>query len=398
MNRFSLDEAAERSGTSREYILELVTHGMVKPDDGGLLSQGDARRAASVFALTESGVTLDGLAAAIDSGEVSLDFLDNPVYERFAAVSDETFDQVSERTGVPMELLSAIWEALGSSPPSGGDRVRDQELKIVPFVQIVLSEGATAGGIERVLRVVSDSMRRIAETEADWYFKEILQARIARGLRGNDIEPENPQLVNELIDQAWVAIYHGQQARTWMTNVVRGIGGQLADAGLHETTERPPAICFLDITGYTRLTQEHGDAAAAELAEQLTRLVQRTSLQHGGRPIKWLGDGVMFHFPDPGAGVAAALEMVAGIAAAGLPPAHVGLHSGPVLFQEGDYFGQTVNMAARIGDFARPGEVLVSQEMVEATSRSDVAFAEIGPVELKGVAGPVRLYSARLAA
>ena len=59
-------------------------------------------------------------------------------------------------------------------------------------------------------------------------------------------------------------------------------------------------MCFLDITGYTRLTQERGDGAAAELAEGLRRLVQRTSIKHGGRPVKWLGDGVMFWFPHPG--------------------------------------------------------------------------------------------------
>ena len=90
----------------------------------------------------------------------------------------------------------------------------------------------------------------------------------------------------------------------------------------------------------------------------------------------------------------AALEMVAGVAEAGLPPAHVGLHAGPVIFQEGDYYGQTVNVASRIAEYARPGEVLVSQEVVDAASPSDVAFREIGPVELKGVGGAMRLHAA----
>ncbi len=58
----------------------------------------------------------------------------------------------------------------------------------------------------------------------------------------------------------------------------------LADAGLHSRLEHPPAMCFLDITGYTRLTQEQGDSAAAELAEHLGRLVQRTAIRYGGRP------------------------------------------------------------------------------------------------------------------
>ncbi len=169
---------------------------------------------------------------------------------------------------------------------------------------------------------------------------------------------------------------------------------QLAAAGLHSRLEHPPAMCFLDITGYTRLTQERGDTAAAGLAEQLGRLVQRSSVKHGGRPVKWLGDGVMFFFPDPGRGVVAAIEMSAGVTEAGLPPAHVGLHAGPVIFQDGDYYGQTVNLASRIADYARPGEVLVSQEVVAASAAAEVVFREIGPVELKGVAGAVRLHAA----
>jgi adenylate cyclase len=79
----------------------------------------------------------------------------------------------------------------------------------------------------------------------------------------------------------------------------------------------------------------------------------------------------------------------------GLPPAHVGIHAGPVVFQEGDYFGRTVNLAARIAEYARPGEVLVSQEVVDAADGGPAAFTEIGPVELKGVPGTLWLYTAR---
>jgi adenylate cyclase len=86
--------------------------------------------------------------------------------------------------------------------------------------------------------------------------------------------------------------------------------------------------------------------------------------------------------------------MVDRAAAAGLPPAHVGLHAGPVVFQEGDYYGQTVNVASRFAEYARPGEVLVSQEVVEASEGAGASFTEIGPVELKGVSGAMRLHAA----
>ena len=120
-------------------------------------------------------------------------------------------------------------------------------------------------------------------------------------------------------------------------------------------------------------------------------------MNHGGKPVKWLGDGVMFHFRDPGPGVLAALEMVEGAREVDLPPAHVGLHAGPVLFQEGDYFGRTVNVASRIADYARQGEVLVSQDVVDATEGLPVEFESIGPVELKGLTEAIPLSVARRA-
>jgi adenylate cyclase len=103
----------------------------------------------------------------------------------------------------------------------------------------------------------------------------------------------------------------------------------------------------------------------------------------------------MFYFREPGAAVLAAVEMVAVVGRHRLPPAHVGIHAGPVIFQDGDYFGRTVNLAARIAEYARPGEVLVSREVVDAADAGPVTFTEVGPVELQGMSGPLRLYTAR---
>jgi adenylate cyclase len=201
--------------------------------------------------------------------------------------------------------------------------------------------------------------------------------------------------VTPLTEQALLAIYRAHQDHTWTANLIDEVESALDRAGLRSRMTTSPAICFLDITGYTRLTEEHGDEAAAAVAARLTPLVQRSSERYGGKVVKWLGDGVMFHFRDPGGAVSAALEMLEAVAGAGLPPAHVGLHAGPVVFQDGDYFGRTVNVAARIGERAGPGELLVSQEVVNAADLDDVSFTAIGPVALKGISEPLPLYSAR---
>ena len=348
--------------------------------------------------LEDAEIPLDVVVAALRRGALSLDFLDAPAYERFAALAAETFQQVSDRTGVPLELLTVIREAIGSAQPSPDDRLREDEMAIVPFIELQVSTGFRRTAIERLLRVHGDSTRRMAETEGAWWNSEVIEPAMAAGKGPEEIaNAELSDLIAPLAEQAVLAMYHAQQARAWTANLVEGFEMMMAKAGIHSRLERPPAICFLDITGYTRLTQERGDDAAADLASRLARLVQRSSVQQGGKPIKWLGDGVMFYFPHPGPGVRAALEMVDELAAAGLPPAHVGLHAGPVLFQEGDYFGQTVNVTARIAEYARPGEVLVSQAVADATHAEGIVFGDIGPVELKGVSGTVHLLRAHLA-
>jgi adenylate cyclase len=195
-----------------------------------------------------------------------------------------------------------------------------------------------------------------------------------------------------IVQRMLVALYRRHQERYTVDHLVEHIEAVVQE----RRGQRPPAMCFLDLAGYTRLTEERGDRAAATLASSLADLVEQVSLPHGGQPVKWLGDGVMFHFRAPGRAVMAALEMVERAPAAGLPPAHVGLHAGPVVFQDGDYFGRTVNLAARIAAHAGPGQVLVSDQVVGECDDDPVVFQPIGPVTLKGVTDPVPLHRAAL--
>jgi adenylate cyclase len=103
----------------------------------------------------------------------------------------------------------------------------------------------------------------------------------------------------------------------------------------------------------------------------------------------------MFHFPDPAQAVRCGLELVDRLPRVGLPSARVGVHTGPVVFQNGDYFGRTVNVAARITDHARPGKVLVSEDVIAASDAPQaVRYEPVGPVSLKGLAAPITLYTA----
>jgi class 3 adenylate cyclase len=294
-----------------------------------------------------------------------------------------------------------IREAIGSAMPSPSDRMREIELMIVPHLEAQLAVGFPPEVVARSIRTMGDSLRRYVLAESEAFRDHVIEPSAQRPeATGHDISraaAAAQERVAEHADRALLAVSHAQQAQAWTANILDGFERALVRVGLHARVEQPPAMCFLDITGYTELTAERGDRAAAELAEELRRIVERISLGHGGRPVKWLGDGVMLYFRDPGSGVLAALQMAEAVTENGLPPAHTGLHAGPVLIHDGDYYGQTVNIASRIADYARPEEVVVSRAVVDSIRDIPVTFKAVGPVELKGVADPIDLHLAERA-
>ena len=103
---------------------------------------------------------------------------------------------------------------------------------------------------------------------------------------------------------------------------------------------------------------------------------------------------MLLFFNDRSSALRATLELVRRVAAEGLPPAHAGIAAGRVVVRDGDVFGQTVNLASRIGDEAAAGEVVVEEGVVIALPRGTAEFAPIGRVELKGFPVPVALWRA----
>jgi class 3 adenylate cyclase len=396
MGELTRAAVADLAGVDEGQVEAFISLGLLAPEADGTLTASDVRRTTILRLLVEAGLPPQAVADAVRAGDFDLDFVDDDAYQRFASFGAETFAEASARTGVPFELLSVVREVTGAPPPRPGDRIRADELPVLEFLELQGRLGFRPAASERLLRAQGDSLRRSAESEAEWWRTEVIGPAIARGGSIRDMSaPDFSEAMARALEGSMVSLYRALQMRAWTANIVAGAEEMLVRTGRLDPRARQPAIVFLDITGYTALTEERGDAAAAELAERLGRIVQRTSVAHGGRPVKHLGDGVMFLFPEPAPAVLASLEMVEEVAAAGLPPAHVGIASGPVIFQEGDYYGGTVNLAARISDYARPGEVLVSSAVVEAAGLPEGSFDEVGPVELKGVSGPVRLFAAR---
>ena len=153
---------------------------------------------------------------------------------------------------------------------------------------------------------------------------------------------------------------------------------------------------FADIAGFTALTEAHGDEDAADLALDFAVRV-RDSLAGGrGEVVKTIGDAVMIRIHAPATAIALGLEIVDEVMAGhGQPTVRVGMHMGPASERDADFFGASVNLAARIAASAAGGEVLLSAAVRDAAGAVDgVGFVSLGRHRLRNVAEPVELYAA----
>jgi adenylate cyclase len=391
--RISADELAELVPCEPEYVLRLQSLGLFGPEGGDGLLPSDAHVVRLMSAFEEAGVSLKDVARGMESGELSFPlglFLPEPV------ALTATYDDLAAALGRPAELLRRLSSELGL-PPCRDDRLRAEDAEILSLLVAKL-DLADDDELSRFARLYGGSVQRLVASGLQ-FFDRIVQQR-ASTLDVSSEERDTfvysraagfTQLVGTLVP--WLQRRHREHAvLEYLVEVTEGFMEELGITP--PQPRRPPAIAFLDLSGYTTFAEERGDEAAAGAAADLASVVQESAQSHGGRPVKWLGDGVMFHFTDPGRAIVSGLELVERTERVISLPARIGINAGAVIAQEGDYFGRTVNIAARIADYARPHEVLVSDEAKLSADVADVAFELVGDVPLKGVSRSVRLHKA----
>jgi class 3 adenylate cyclase len=397
MDSLSLDELAVRAEVDTPFVRRLIAVGALeRPSEAGPYGPAHVRRVQLLRTWEAAGFSAEAVVDLVRAGEISLSWLDSPVTTGVERL-DVTYEQLCGDADVPLDLAQAIQEALGFAPPNPGDRARVGDRDLMELIGTVVAAGASRSATLRVLRVFADSLRRITKAEAELYESEVERPMREAGRSEQqllDFGAGFGDLVMPLLERALLDIYRRHREHVWVEHRIVHAEVALERAGIRPRVSRPPAICFVDLTGYTRLTEERGDEVAAGMATGLASLVEDTSRRHGGRPIRWLGDGGMFYFKEPGAAVLSGLDMVESAPAVGLPPLHIGIHAGPVVFQDGDVYGRTVNLASRIASSAGAGEVLASDETVRRFAHRGVRFEPRGPVTLKGIARPVSLHRA----
>ena len=160
--------------------------------------------------------------------------------------------------------------------------------------------------------------------------------------------------------------------------------------------ENAHTFLFMDLVGFTALTAEQGDDNAAEVALRLYARVRRLLPAHRGQEIKTIGDAMMVRCEDPRDGLELGLEISEQIGDEGeLPPLRIGVHTGTAVSRDGDWYGNAVNVAARLCSAAGGGEVLVSEATREAAgSPQHIYFGERRLHWLKNMPQPVAAGSA----
>ena len=274
----------------------------------------------------------------------------------------------ARRVGVPFPMLQRIFVAFGLPRPAPDELVREEDYQLVTAIPVLFGAGVSEGEVLRMARVWGDSARKVSQFQTHYLHHSIEEPFRRRGLRDNEAFEAALREVAVRAGRSgedllgWLFRRHSEvfQAEHMLAHVETA----LEEAGVHTRSPRGVEGCaFADLTGYTKLTEESGDEVAASVSLKLAEVVSEVASRHDGHVVKMLGDGVHFHFADPNDAVVASLELVEAVRPAGLPPAHIGVNAGPIMDDEGDYFGRTVNIAARIASQAGPDQVFVGMDV-----------------------------------
>jgi len=398
--RYATSEIAREAGCPEERVRWLGDIGLLTPDDQGRFSFGDVLATKMVSALLESGLPEETLERAVADGFLSFQRTDEYLPYQPGPLSTRTFAEFQASGGSGAEILPAVFEVMGLPKPDPASPIHvDEEALLERFLQVWRQTPDEDAPI-RAGRLLAQGARAAMLGWADLVDEQIAGPVRERLYRGELEEfPDDVRVsfmrVTNLVPEmfTWLSARYLEQRS--VNGIVEGFERFLASRGLTPPPAPygPPAIVFVDLSGFTKLTRERGDESAVLAATSLQREADATATRHGGRLVKLLGDGAMLRLADAAVGVSAALELVETMSGEGIVSSHAGVHTGPVIERDLDVFGQTVNLASRIADAAGPGEVLASEAVAEAAADDGgFAFERLRDGDLKGLPEPVPLY------
>ena len=386
MSDLSLTEVARRLDVQPATLRRWVRDGIVPLRDGRWTPSAVAH-ARIVARLRKRGTPLEDIRRASSTGRLAYGYMEDLLP---APVAEMTLQEAAERAGLEPALVERIWTSVGF-PASSLDRITEDDLQLLRYVAAVLAAGFPLVAFLQLIRVYGQALAQIADAEVRLFHLYVHEPLIRDGVPGLEMAEEMEGLAREALPLASPIMDHLHQA--FLQHFVEQdvVGHLEADTDEQLDLGRlRVAIAFVDLAGYTRLTEEAGEEEAVDLVERFQAAVEIT-LPEDARVIKTIGDEVMVVGSDP----AALCDWAVGFQELQdeRPLPRIGLHHGSVLYRDGDYYGREVNLAARVGARAAGGEVLVTRPVVEAAGRH-LTFERVGEVKLKGFSGPTELFLA----
>ena len=389
--RLTPAQLAFEASAPLELIDELASAGAIKRAADGSHEAADVPRVRLAHALTSSGIAVADLMHEIETG--NMPFREIPRMGMIPEATGRTFAVFAATFGEKAALLPEIYASFGLGTPPPETAMRDhEEAALTAFVAVWSMIDERPEVLLRAARIAGEGMRHmvLATTDLLDEFDGSPPSRLRRGFSIEEaIAPSihMAPMLNNLL--AWLRERH--QEHEVFGRIVTYTERSLENAGrLPPRPSDPPAIAFVDLTGYTERTATAGDELAAQDATVLQGLAQKVAVAHRGRVVKLLGDGVMLRFGSAHDAVTAVRELMSALPRNGLPDAHAGIATGRVVVRDGDVYGHTVNLASRIAAHSGPGELLVPWEVAESLGGSP-SWEDAGDVRLKGISEPIRL-------
>jgi adenylate cyclase len=394
--RISLTEAARRSGVPVSTLKRWAEEKIV-PVEQGRWTVAAAAQARVVARMRDRGYSLDDLKEAGREGRLAFGFAEELFAEEEEA-ADLSIETVAAETGLEVELIERILTMMGT--PVGQERsLSVADAAAIRLCAEVLAAGFPLVAFLQLVRVYVQSLRRIAEAEIRLFHLYVHEPLIRDGLAELRMAEAMGDLAARIMPLAapLTEYLHNRYLRYYIEQDVVGhmeTGGEQSTAEM-ELGHVAMTLCFIDLTGFTRFTEEEGDIEALDVVENFVETVEAT-LPRDATIVKTIGDEVMVVSPD-----AAALTEWA-VAFLGRfdrrPQPRVGIHSGDAVYRDGDYFGNSVNLAHRIVNRALAGEVLVTDRVAALLgARPSLRLEPIGEVSLKGFPVPTALFVVRSA-
>jgi adenylate cyclase len=390
--RITLAEASRRSGVSTGTLKRWAAEGIV-PVRRGRWTAAAAAQARVVARMRERGHTLEELKQAGREGRLAFGFAE----ELFPRSEEQvTIEEVAAQTGLEPELIERILVILGT--PLGRERVLDPEdVAAMRHCARVLAAGFPLVAFLQLVRVYVQAVRRIADAEVRLFHLYVHEPMIRDAVPELEMAEEIGELAGEILPMATplTEYLHARYLRFFLEqDVVGHMESELGTSG-SQVHHVPVTLCFIDLTGFTRYTEEEGDLEALDVVENFIGTVEET-LPPEATIVKTIGDEVMVVSPDPGSLTEWAVALLARFPER--PQPRVGIHYAQAVYRDGDYFGTHVNLAHRVVGRALAGEVMVTDAVAESLGERGLTYAAIGEVSLKGFPEPTELYLVRAVA